>query len=178
MRDAPHLLIVDDDDRLRDLLKTFLMRADFLVSTARDGAHARRLLGGLQFDLIVLDVMMPGEDGITLCATLRQSINTPILLLTAKNEAALGSPQNSKVALGRARTTEAKCPPRWTKAGNLDRSSSMCYPSCRLRETNTTRRTAARITPAMIHQTKVNEVCAVVSIRGSSTKTPRFAAFT
>ena len=88
MRDAPHLLIVDDDDRLRDLLKTFLMRADFLVSTAHDGAHARRLLGGLQFDLIVLDVMMPGEDGITLCATLRQSINTPILLLTAKNEAA------------------------------------------------------------------------------------------
>ena len=88
MRDTPHLLIVDDDDRLRDLLKTFLVRSGFLVSTARDAAHARRLLAGLQFDLIVLDVMMPGEDGITFCADLRNRASTPVLLLTARSETA------------------------------------------------------------------------------------------
>ena len=59
----PHLLVVDDDERIRSLLKKFLMRNGFLVSTARDAAHARRVLAGLEFDLIVLDVMMPGEDG-------------------------------------------------------------------------------------------------------------------
>ena len=59
----PHLLIVDDDERIRDLLARYLKRNGFLVSSARDAAHARRLLEGLEFDLIVLDVMMPGEDG-------------------------------------------------------------------------------------------------------------------
>src|SRR6056297_4018197 len=81
---APHLLIVDDDERIRDLLRKFLARNGFLVSTARDAAHARRILSGLEFDLIVLDVMMPGEDGMSLCRDLRATINTPILLLTAK----------------------------------------------------------------------------------------------
>ena len=64
MQTDAHLLIVDDDERIRTLLQKFLMRHGFLVSAARDAAHARRLLGGLDFDLIVLDVMMPGEDGI------------------------------------------------------------------------------------------------------------------
>ncbi|MBR9766327.1 MAG: response regulator [Rhodobacteraceae bacterium] len=82
----PHLLIVDDDERIRDLLARFLKRQGFLVSTARDAAHARRLLAGLEFDLIVLDVMMPGEDGITLTERLRGEIRTPILLLTARGE--------------------------------------------------------------------------------------------
>ena len=59
-----HLLIVDDDERIRSLLQKFLMRQGFWVTAARDGAHARRLLDGLEFDLIVMDVMMPGEDGI------------------------------------------------------------------------------------------------------------------
>lgn len=86
MRDEAHLLIVDDDERIRGLLAKFLLRAGFLVTTARDAAHARRLLAGLEFDLIVLDVMMPGEDGITLCRDLRRRIATPILLLTAKAE--------------------------------------------------------------------------------------------
>ena len=57
-----HLLIVDDDERIRMLLQKFLMRAGFLVSGARDAAHARRLLAGLDFDLIVMDVMMPGRN--------------------------------------------------------------------------------------------------------------------
>ncbi|MDZ4135391.1 MAG: response regulator transcription factor [Paracoccaceae bacterium] len=82
-----HLLVVDDDERIRGLLQKFLMRNGFLVSIARDAAQARRLLGGLEFDMIVLDVMMPGEDGIALTRDLRTRISTPILLLTAKGEA-------------------------------------------------------------------------------------------
>ena len=81
-----HLLIVDDDERIRTLLQKFLVRHGFLVTAARDAAHARRILSGLEFDLIVLDVMMPGEDGLTLTSSLRQSMTTPILLLTAKGE--------------------------------------------------------------------------------------------
>ncbi len=83
---APHLLIVDDDERIRGLLRKFLARQGFLVSVARDASHARRVLGGLEFDLIVLDVMMPGEDGVALTRDLRETIATPILLLTAKGE--------------------------------------------------------------------------------------------
>lgn len=83
---APHLLIVDDDERIRGLLRKFLARQGFLVSVARDASHARRVLGGLEFDLIVLDVMMPGEDGVALTWDLRETIATPILLLTAKGE--------------------------------------------------------------------------------------------
>ncbi|MBQ0718346.1 MAG: response regulator [Sulfitobacter litoralis] len=81
-----HLLIVDDDERIRSLLQKFLMRHGFLVTTARDAAHARRILAGLDFDLIVLDVMMPGEDGLSLTRGLRETMQTPILLLTAKGE--------------------------------------------------------------------------------------------
>ena len=82
----PHLLIVDDDERIRGLLQKFLARHGFFVSSARDAAHARRILSGLEFDLIVLDVMMPGEDGVTFCKALREEIETPIMLLTAKGE--------------------------------------------------------------------------------------------
>ena len=81
-----HLLIVDDDERIRVLLQKFLIRNGFLVSAARDAGHARRILSGLDFDLIVLDVMMPGEDGISLTRDLREDSATPILLLTAKGE--------------------------------------------------------------------------------------------
>ena len=82
----PHLLIVDDDERIRTLLQKFLMRNGFLVSAARDAAHARRILLGLDFDLIVLDVMMPGEDGLSLCRSIRERHQTPIMLLTAKGD--------------------------------------------------------------------------------------------
>ncbi|SMX27079.1 Transcriptional regulatory protein OmpR [Pelagimonas phthalicica] len=81
-----HLLIVDDDERIRTLLQKFLIRNGFLVSAARDAAHARRILSGLDFDLIVLDVMMPGEDGISLTRGIRETSGTPILLLTARAE--------------------------------------------------------------------------------------------
>ncbi|WP_424941471.1 response regulator [Aliiroseovarius sp. S253] len=88
MTEAPeaHLLIIDDDERIRGLLQKFLVRNGFWVSAARDAAHARRLLAGLDFDLIVTDVMMPGEDGISLTRSLRETLTTPILLLTAKGE--------------------------------------------------------------------------------------------
>jgi two-component system phosphate regulon response regulator OmpR len=81
-----HLLVVDDDERIRGLLQKFLIRHGFWVSVARDAAQARRLLAGLEFDMIVLDVMMPGEDGVSLTRDLRREIATPILLLTAKSE--------------------------------------------------------------------------------------------
>jgi len=82
-----HIMIVDDDERIRGLLQKFLNRNGYWVTAARDAAHARRLLNGLEFDLIVLDVMMPGEDGLTLTRSLRETLTTPILLLTAKGEA-------------------------------------------------------------------------------------------
>ena len=81
-----HLLIVDDDERIRSLLQKFLVRNGFLVTSARDAAHARRILSGLDFDMIVMDVMMPGEDGVSLTRSLRENSQTPILLLTAKGE--------------------------------------------------------------------------------------------
>lgn len=81
-----HILVVDDDERIRDLLKKFLSRHDYWVTTARDAAHARRLLSGLEFDLLVIDVMMPGEDGYSLTRDLSDRISTPILLLTARGE--------------------------------------------------------------------------------------------
>lgn len=81
-----HLLIVDDDQRIRELLQKYLMRNGFMVSIARDAAQAKRLLKGLAFDLIVLDIMMPEQDGLSLTRELRKTIDTPILLLTARNE--------------------------------------------------------------------------------------------
>ena len=87
MSDVPaHLLVVDDDERIRDLLKKYLLKQGYLVSVARDAVHARRLLEGLEFDLLVLDVMMPETDGISLTRELRQRMTTPILLLTARGE--------------------------------------------------------------------------------------------
>lgn len=85
---AAHLLVVDDDERIRGLLQKFLIRNGFLVTVARDAAQARRLLAGLDFDMLVLDVMMPGEDGIALTRAIRAASAVPVLLLTAKGAAA------------------------------------------------------------------------------------------
>jgi two-component system phosphate regulon response regulator OmpR len=81
-----HLLIVDDDDRIRGLLQKFLIRNGYFCTSARDAAHARRLLAGLDFDLIILDVMMPGEDGVSFTRWLRAARETPVILLTARGE--------------------------------------------------------------------------------------------
>jgi two-component system phosphate regulon response regulator OmpR len=85
---AAHILAVDDDDRLRDLLKRYLTREGYDVSTARDAASARRFLKTMAFDLIILDVMMPGEDGLSLLAGIRNEIDAPVILLTARGEPA------------------------------------------------------------------------------------------
>jgi two-component system phosphate regulon response regulator OmpR len=85
--DAPHILVVDDDRRIRDLLSRFLFTEGYRVSTAESAADARAKLEGLRFDLLVLDVMMPGETGFDFARTLRESSNVPILMLTAKGEA-------------------------------------------------------------------------------------------
>ncbi|MEI6200480.1 MAG: response regulator [Enhydrobacter sp.] len=84
--DKPHILVVDDDTRLRELLKTFLSRNSFRVSTAKHSAEARQHLDALDFDLIVLDVMMPGQTGLDFAAELRQTNDVPILMLTAMGE--------------------------------------------------------------------------------------------
>jgi two-component system phosphate regulon response regulator OmpR len=79
-----HLLLVDDDDRIRELLKKYLAQAGARISTAADAAAARKLLEAFEFDLLVLDVMMPVEDGFSLAASVRDASNVPIILLTAR----------------------------------------------------------------------------------------------
>lgn len=86
MDEAPHILVVDDDRRLRDLLHRFLTEHDFRVTTAGDAAEARRHMAAFAFDLLVLDVMMPGENGFELTRSLRGSETVPILMLTARGE--------------------------------------------------------------------------------------------
>jgi len=84
--DMPHVLVVDDDDRLRTLLAKYLGDNGFLVTAAADAAEARRWMGSLAFDLIVLDLMMPGESGLEFAGKLRQADDIPILMLTAMSE--------------------------------------------------------------------------------------------
>ena len=84
--DAPHLLVVDDDSRIRTLLSRYLGEHGFRVTSAADAADARRRLSGLAFDLLIVDVMMPGENGMELTRSLRQTMNVPILMLTARSE--------------------------------------------------------------------------------------------
>lgn len=81
-----HLLVVDDDDRIRSLLKRYLTGLGHGVTVAKDSANARALIDSLVFDLIILDVMMPGEDGISLTRALRLERDTPIILLTARGD--------------------------------------------------------------------------------------------
>jgi len=87
MKEPSHILVVDDDDRIRDLVRRFLHKQGHRVTVARDAATARRLLITFDFDLIVLDIMMPGEDGLSLLKHLRERRSTPVILLTARGEA-------------------------------------------------------------------------------------------
>lgn len=81
-----HILVVDDDQRIRTLLRQFLIRNGYLVTEARDAGHARRILAGLSFDLLIVDVMMPGEDGFSLTSNVRKTTEIPVLLLTARGQ--------------------------------------------------------------------------------------------
>ncbi|MGB8577144.1 MAG: response regulator, partial [Pseudolabrys sp.] len=85
--DAPHLLVVDDDRRIRDLLSRFLAGEGYRVTTAETAMDARAKLKGLSFDLLILDVMMPGESGFDLAKAIRGDSNVPILMLTARDAA-------------------------------------------------------------------------------------------
>ncbi len=84
--DKPHILVVDDDTRLRELLRAFLSKNGFRVTVASQAAEARERLGVLDFDLIVLDVMMPGQTGLDFAAEIRRSDDVPILMLTAMGD--------------------------------------------------------------------------------------------
>ncbi|MEL3925635.1 response regulator [Aeromonas enteropelogenes] len=83
---STHILVVDDHSEIRDLLKRFLEQHGLRVSCARDGKEMKRLLEEREFDLLVLDLMMPGEDGLTLCRELRVKSSIPIIMLTAMGE--------------------------------------------------------------------------------------------
>ena len=85
--DAPHLLVVDDDRRIRDLLSRFLSSEGYRISTAESAAKARAKLSNLSFDLLILDVMMPGESGFEFARDIRQTSTVPILMLTARDAA-------------------------------------------------------------------------------------------
>src|SRR5262249_9685539 len=86
MERTPHILVVDDDREICSLLSQFLSRHSFRVSSARDGIEMFKILDSARIDLIVLDLMLPGEDGITLCRRVRGTRSTPIIMLTAMGE--------------------------------------------------------------------------------------------
>jgi len=86
MAGAPHILIVDDHREIRDLVARALSKEGFRVSAAADGRAMRKLLADSRIDLILLDLMLPGEDGLSLCRALRAESNTPIIMLTAKGD--------------------------------------------------------------------------------------------
>lgn len=87
MTDAPHILIVDDDRRIRELLKSYLMEHEYRISMAASAAEARKQMHGIAFDLIVLDVMMPGESGLSFINSLRaEKLVIPVLMLSALSE--------------------------------------------------------------------------------------------
>ena len=81
-----HILVVDDDDRIRELVKEYLEEKNFLVTTARDSLDAKKKLEILKFDILILDIMMPGESGLSLTKEVKKNKSTPIILLTAKGE--------------------------------------------------------------------------------------------
>ena len=85
MKDA-HILVVDDDDRIRDLLKRFLIRAGYRVTAVPQAGAARKMLQTMAFDLAIFDIMMPGEDGLSLLSAVRDEIDTPVILLTARGD--------------------------------------------------------------------------------------------
>ena len=86
VRNDIHLLVIDDDDRIRELLASYLGKCGFRVTTVSDAAGARQLMQTLEFDLLIVDVMMPGETGFEFTRSLRQETDIPIILLTARAE--------------------------------------------------------------------------------------------
>ena len=81
-----HILVVDDDDRIRELVKEYLEENQFLVTTAKDAQDAKKKIEIVKFDILILDIMMPGESGLSLTKEIKKNNPTPIILLTAKGE--------------------------------------------------------------------------------------------
>ena len=81
-----HILVVDDDDKIRELVKEYLIKNNFLVTTAKDAFDAKKKLEIVKFDILILDIMMPGESGLSLTKEIKKNYPTPIILLTAKSE--------------------------------------------------------------------------------------------
>ncbi len=81
-----HILVVDDDDKIRELIKEYLIKNNFLVTTAKDAFDAKKKLEIVKFDILILDIMMPGESGLSLTKEVKKNYPTPIILLTAKSE--------------------------------------------------------------------------------------------
>ena len=82
-----HILVVDDDDRIRELVKEYLEENNFIVTTAINAFDAKKKLDIIKFDILILDIMMPGESGLSLTKEVKKNKSTPIILLTAKGEA-------------------------------------------------------------------------------------------
>ena len=85
-KNIPHILVVDDDNRIRELVKEYLEENKFLVSTAVDAFDAKEKLDVIKFDILILDVMMPGKSGLSLTKEIKKNNSMPIILLTAKSE--------------------------------------------------------------------------------------------
>ena len=81
-----HILVVDDDNRIRELVKEYLEENKFLVTTAKDAIEAKKKLEIIKFDILVLDIMMPGESGLSLTKNIKKNSSVPIILLTARGE--------------------------------------------------------------------------------------------
>jgi two-component system OmpR family response regulator len=138
MADAPHLLVVDDDREIRDLLQRFLTRHGFRVDTAGDGRAMQRLLEHGRFDLAVLDLMLPGEDGLAICRRLRATTRLPIIMLTALAEETdriiglelgaddyLTKPFNPRELLARIRAVLRRVEPAEPRAGVIWRFAGL-----------------------------------------------------
>jgi two-component system phosphate regulon response regulator OmpR len=86
-KNKSHILVVDDDNRIRELVKEYLIKKNFLVTSAKDALDAKKKIEIIKFDILILDIMMPGESGLSLTKTIKKNNQVPIILLTAKDEA-------------------------------------------------------------------------------------------
>jgi len=141
MNSSEHILIVDDDREIRDLLGRFLDKHGLRVTTAADGQEMKKALADWKIDLIVLDLMMPGEDGLTLCRNLRTHSNLPVIMLTAMGEETdriiglemgaddyLAKPFNPRELLARIKAVLRRTADRPTRNGPADEDlESMRY---------------------------------------------------
>ncbi len=145
MPSAPHSLIVDDHREIRELVSRALAREGFRVSVAADGRAMRQVLADNRIDLILLDLMLPGEDGLSLCRTLRAQSNVPIIMLTAKGDELdrviglemgaddyLPKPFGSRELIARIRAVLRRSPGNTAAPGQAQQPRHYCFDRWRL----------------------------------------------